>query len=133
MSLRYIYILCLCTTCFGHAGPSTGNTFLRNPIALCTLSIVLVKYVVIIINFGVIGCLFFLSFILRPLCGPLGVPLFWLCVSCVDMCSLYCTTVQIQYNTKDRKNKNPIAPKLITTTMTFFKYYLTMCTVQWIP
>jgi hypothetical protein len=57
--------------------------------ALCTLSIVFLKYVVtIIINFGVIGCLFFLSFVLRP-----SVP-HWMCrslgrVSCVDLCSLY--------------------------------------------
>jgi hypothetical protein len=26
---------------------------------------------------------------LQPLCAPLGVPLPWSCVSCVDLCSLY--------------------------------------------
>jgi hypothetical protein len=37
MSLKYIYILCLCATCFSHTGPPSGNTCLRNPLhcALC--------------------------------------------------------------------------------------------------
>jgi hypothetical protein len=43
-----------------------------------------------IINCGVIGCSFFLSFLLRPLCAPLGVPLPWSWVSCVNLCS--CTS-----------------------------------------
>jgi hypothetical protein len=65
------------------------HTFKESTV-LCTLSIVLLKYVVvIIINFVVIGCLFFLSFVLWPICAPLGVPLTWLCVSCVDLYSLY--------------------------------------------
>jgi hypothetical protein len=58
----------------------------KESIALCTLLIVLSKYVVfiiiiiiiIIISFCVIGCLFFLSFVLRPLCVPLGVHLPWI-------------------------------------------------------
>jgi hypothetical protein len=37
--------------------------------ALCTVSNVLLKYVVVIINFGVIGCVFLLSYVLRPLCA----------------------------------------------------------------
>jgi hypothetical protein len=42
--------------------------------AVRTLSTVLLKYVVtIVINFGIIGCLFFLPFELRPLFAPLGV------------------------------------------------------------
>jgi hypothetical protein len=54
------------------------HTF-KESTALCTLSIVLLKYVVvIIINFGVIGCLFFLCFVLRPLCTALLV----VCVLC---------------------------------------------------
>jgi hypothetical protein len=50
------------------------RTILRQSTALCTLSVLLLKYiVVVIINFDVIGCLFFLSFVLRLLCAPLGV------------------------------------------------------------
>jgi hypothetical protein len=90
---------------------------IKESTALRTLSIVLLRYVVIIINFGIIGCsctigsfsrrarlhewvwviigcLFFLSFELRPLCAPFGVPLSWSCVSCVDLCSL-CTYICI--------------------------------------
>jgi spore maturation protein SpmB len=81
----------------------------KEPTSLCTLSIVLLKYVVvIIINFDVIGCLFFLSFVLRPLCAPLGVPLSWLYVSCVDLCSL-------------TGNRHRITSKLIIITTTYFK------------
>jgi hypothetical protein len=58
--------MCLCATCFGHTGKSSGNTFLRNPLHYAVCHIVLLKYV-IIINFGVIGCLFFLSVVLRLL------------------------------------------------------------------
>jgi hypothetical protein len=47
---------------------------IKESTALCTLPIVVLKYVVVIISFGVMGCLFFLSFVLRPLCAPLGVP-----------------------------------------------------------
>jgi hypothetical protein len=48
------------------------NTF-KEFTALCALSVVVLKYVVvIIINFDVIECLFFLSFLLRPLSAPLG-------------------------------------------------------------
>jgi hypothetical protein len=61
----------------------------KESIALCILSIVLLQYVIVIINFGVIGCLAFLSYVLQPLCAPLGVPLSWSCVSCVDLYSLY--------------------------------------------
>jgi hypothetical protein len=32
--------------------------------------------------------LFFLTFLFQRFCAPLGVPLPWLCVSCVDLCSL---------------------------------------------
>jgi hypothetical protein len=64
--------------------------------ALCTLSLVLLKYyiviIIIIINLGVVRCLFFLSFALRPLCSTLGVPLSWSCVSCdiALRCQGYC-------------------------------------------
>jgi fumarate reductase subunit C len=40
---------------------------IKESTTLCTLSIVLLKYVVFIINFGVTGYLFFLTFVLRPL------------------------------------------------------------------
>jgi hypothetical protein len=64
----YIYIVCLCATCFGHTGPSLSDIF-KEFTALCTLSILLLRYavaivivvvitisiiiIVIIINFGV--------------------------------------------------------------------------------
>jgi hypothetical protein len=65
---------------------ATQTTHFKESTALCTLSIVLLKYVVvvIIINFCVIGCLFFLSLVFRSLCAPLGVPLSWLCLSAQD-------------------------------------------------
>jgi hypothetical protein len=40
---------------------------IKKSTALHTLSIVLLRYVVIIINFGITGCLFFLPLELRPL------------------------------------------------------------------
>jgi hypothetical protein len=95
--------------------------FFKESTALCTLSIVLLKDV-IIINFGVIGCLFFLSFVLRPLCAPLGVLVSWSCVFCVDTYDQESVTpsgAQSSCNTKDRKNRHPITPKLII--MTYFK------------
>jgi fumarate reductase subunit C len=47
---------------------------IKESTALGTLSVVLLRYVVvIIINFDVMGCVFFLSFVLRPLCAPLVV------------------------------------------------------------
>jgi hypothetical protein len=68
--------------------------------ALCTLSIVFLKYVIIIITFGLTRCLFFLSFVLWLLCTQLGVPRPWSCI-CVDLCSLCDTSMQqdakIQY------------------------------------
>jgi hypothetical protein len=60
--------------------------------ALCTLSIVLLQYVVVIINFGVIGCLFFLSYVLRPLCAPLGV-----CAALLVVCILCCFVYFVLY------------------------------------
>jgi hypothetical protein len=64
--------------------------------ALCTLSIVLLKCVfiiiiiiIIIINFGIVCCLFFLSFVLLALCNPFGVPPLGLYVSYFDLCSLW--------------------------------------------
>jgi hypothetical protein len=70
MSLKYIYIYTY--TFYAYAlyvsatrGHLQATHLLTNPLH-CALSIALLKYVVIIINFGVIGCLF---------CVPLGVPL----------------------------------------------------------
>jgi hypothetical protein len=57
----------------------------------CT--VYLVKYYslrhVVIINFDVVGC--FSSYLLccDRFCVPFGVPLSWLCVSSVALCSLY--------------------------------------------
>jgi hypothetical protein len=81
--MHSVFMRCIFRPQRGHL---QATHFFKESTALCTLSIVLLKYVVII-NFVVIGCLFFLSFVLRPLCAPLGVPLSWLCVSCVDLCS----------------------------------------------
>jgi hypothetical protein len=56
-------------------GHLPATHFLKESTALCSLLIVFLKYVVIIINFGIIGCLSFLSCVLWPLCAPMGVPL----------------------------------------------------------
>jgi hypothetical protein len=40
---------------------------IKESTALSTLSIAFLRYIVIVINFDVMGCLFFLSFVLRPL------------------------------------------------------------------
>jgi hypothetical protein len=83
-SLNYIYILCLCSTRFGRQ----ATHLFKESTALCTLPTLLLKYDVVIINFDVTGCLFFLSNVLRPLCAPLGLPLSWSCLSCVYLYSL---------------------------------------------
>jgi hypothetical protein len=36
MSLKYIYNLYLCTTCFSHTGPSLSNIFFKESTTLCT-------------------------------------------------------------------------------------------------
>jgi hypothetical protein len=46
--------------------------------ALCALSIVLLKYVVVIINFGVIGYLFFLTFCIAAALCTIGCASLWL-------------------------------------------------------
>jgi hypothetical protein len=57
MYIIYIYAL--------HVSAAQGHLqathLFKEFTALCTLSVGLLKYVIIIINFGVIGCLFFLS------------------------------------------------------------------------
>jgi hypothetical protein len=54
-------------------GHLLGTHLFKESTALCTLPIVLLHYVVAIINFGVTGYRF-LSYVLRPLCAPFGVP-----------------------------------------------------------
>jgi hypothetical protein len=64
MSLRYIYILFM-RYMFRRHRAIFRKHIIKESTVLCNLSIVFLKYVVIIIvNFGVTGCLFFLSFVL---------------------------------------------------------------------
>jgi hypothetical protein len=82
----YIYTFCVYALHVSATRASSGNTVLRSPLHCALCQILLVKYVIIIsiiINFGVIECLFFLSFVLWPFCAAS------LVVSCVDLCSLY--------------------------------------------
>jgi hypothetical protein len=74
---------------------------IKESTALCTLPIVILQYVVIVINFSVIGCLFFLSFVRRALCAPLGVPLLVLCVMCWFM-----FLVQTSHDSKINNNND---------------------------
>jgi hypothetical protein len=57
-----------------------GQQIVKKSTVLCNLSIVLLKdvVVVIIINSVVVVCLFFLSYVLQPLCAPFGMPFPWL-------------------------------------------------------
>jgi hypothetical protein len=97
----YIHSVFMCYMFRPHRAIFRQHTFLMNPLHCALCPIVLLKYVVIIIIIIIIiiinWCykMFVLSFVLRPLCAPLGVLLPWLCVLCVDLCSLYIVPVAL--------------------------------------
>jgi Ca2+/Na+ antiporter len=66
-----MYTLYVCAL---HVSAAQGHLqathLFKESTALCTLSIVLLKYSIVIINFGVIGYLFFLFYVLWLLCAP---------------------------------------------------------------
>jgi hypothetical protein len=81
-----------------HGHPQATHLF-KESTALCTLLVVLLKYVIIFINFGVIGCLFLLSYVLQPLCAPFGVCclghvyLVLICIPCTRYCKVMCPSL----------------------------------------
>jgi hypothetical protein len=115
MSLKYIYsiyIPCLCGTCFGRTGPSSENTYLRNPLhcAHCQLysySMSLLLLILMLYDF----CSSYLMY-----CGhSLG------CILCTVSCVLYslcCSAVLYKYLvllsilcTVEKNADGPVLPK----------------------